>query len=43
MAGRNFSLTPRLSLFVDRQVGSGRHHCQRGLRTAARALICHCN
>jgi antitoxin ParD1/3/4 len=25
MAGRNFSLTPRLSLFVDRQVGSGRH------------------
>jgi len=25
MAGRNFSLTPHLSLFVDRQVGSGRH------------------
>jgi antitoxin ParD1/3/4 len=25
MAGRNFSLTPRLSLFVDRHVGSGRH------------------
>jgi antitoxin ParD1/3/4 len=25
MAGRNFSLTPRLSLFVDRQVGTGRH------------------
>jgi antitoxin ParD1/3/4 len=25
VAGRNFSLTPRLSLFVDRQVGSGRH------------------
>jgi antitoxin ParD1/3/4 len=24
MAGRNFGLTPRLSLFVDRQVGSGR-------------------
>jgi antitoxin ParD1/3/4 len=25
MAGRNFSLTPRLSNFVDRQVGSGLH------------------
>jgi antitoxin ParD1/3/4 len=25
MPGRNFSLTPRLSAFVDRQVGSGRH------------------
>jgi antitoxin ParD1/3/4 len=25
MAGRNFSLTPRLSRFVDRQVGSGFH------------------
>jgi antitoxin ParD1/3/4 len=25
MAGRNFSLTPRLSNFVDREVGSGRH------------------
>jgi antitoxin ParD1/3/4 len=25
MAGRNFSLTPRLSRFIDRQVGSGRH------------------
>ncbi len=25
MAGRNFSLTPRLSTFIDRQVGSGRH------------------
>jgi antitoxin ParD1/3/4 len=25
MSGRNFSLTPRLSDFVDRQVGSGRH------------------
>jgi antitoxin ParD1/3/4 len=25
MAGRNFSLTPHLSSFVDRQVGSGRH------------------
>lgn len=25
MAGRNFSLTPPLSNFVDRQVGSGRH------------------
>lgn len=25
MAGRNFSLTPHLSQFVNRQVGSGRH------------------
>lgn len=25
MTGRNFSLTPRLSTFIDRQVGSGRH------------------
>jgi antitoxin ParD1/3/4 len=25
MAGRNFSLTPHLSGFVDNQVGSGRH------------------
>jgi len=25
MGGRNFSLTPHLSGFVDRQVGSGRH------------------
>ena len=25
MAGRNFSLTPDLSRFVDQQVGSGRH------------------
>lgn len=25
MPGRHFSLTPRLSTFIDRQVGSGRH------------------